>query len=224
MTVCKVIICARRRSLMSCFSRLFPYFPLFNNIVTHLLISSILLLIPPAAFVVSLKYLAIVINLPSMGTWASMTLFFDFMRLREAALLFMPRGAMILFSIKSSQLIPEALFNTSPATIYNRLSYSNFVLKLESGFKYLRLWITSSVLKFAESGQNIKSPAPKPKPERWVNQSLTVNSELTKGSCILNSGIKSVTLLSQVNLPPSINMPRANAVKALLFDAMAKAV
>src|SRR5690606_42035892 len=73
-------------------------------------------------FVVSLKYLAIVINLPSMGTWASMTLFFDFMRLREAALLFMPRGAMILFSINSSQLIPEALFNTSPATIYNRLS------------------------------------------------------------------------------------------------------
>ena len=57
--------------------------------------------------------------------------------------------------------------------------YSTIESQEETCFKYLRLWIMSFFVKSLESGQNIRSPEPRPRPLRCVSRSLMVNSSVT---------------------------------------------
>ena len=82
----------------------------------------------------------------------------------------------------------------------------------------------SALVKLLESGHIIRSPAPRPNPLRCVSKSLMVNSSVTQGLYILNSGIYCVTLSSHLIFCSSTNMPSAAAVYALLLDAIPKSV
>ena len=71
-------------------------------------------------------------------------------------------------------------------------------------------------------GQNSRSPAPRPKPIRWLIRSRTVTMPFSSGFDSEKSGSQVRTGSSHFTLPSSTRMARAAAVTALVFEAMAK--
>jgi len=73
-------------------------------------------------------------------------------------------------------------------------------------------------------GQNSRSPAPRPKPIRWLTRSRTVTISLSPGFDRLNPGRYVRTGSSHPTLPSSIRMASAAQVTALVLEATANRV
>lgn len=73
-------------------------------------------------------------------------------------------------------------------------------------------------------GQNSRSPAPRPKPIRWLTRSRTVTMSFSSGFDKLKPGRYVLTGSSHLRLPSSIRIASAAQVTALVLDAMANRV
>gem|GEM_PF-5123694 len=81
----------------------------------------------------------------------------------------------------------------------------------------------SSVVKVVV-GHHIRSPAPSPRPLRWVSRSRTVISAVTYESYMRKSGRCLMTGSSHASLPWSTSIASPAAVKAFELDAISKMV